>query len=368
MKRALVIDGSIFARRNFTTVLKKAGYEVTTASSARNGLRLADSIDPEIVTLDIGIEDMNGLDCLQALRSDSNRPVVVTAEPGEHTQALAAAVRRHGAAAAIAKPQAWDIVHNARGVDDLISTISRAALQTPTPPAKKPEIKAPPLKQPTPRQRSVTGQVSATPERVPRQYSFRPAGPNFPIYLVGSSTGGPNALQEILTKLTADFPAAIVIAQHMPKRFTQAFAKRLDGLIAMQVHEVAEATEVKPGNCYIAAGGTDCIFSARTGRVNIAPAAPEDGSLWCPSVDRLVSTAMRTLPPKRLRGIQLTGIGNDGAKSMKELHSKGSLVIAESKESSVVFGMPGNLIAMGGASKVLHRQDIGAFLMETVQR
>ena len=366
MKRALVIDGSIFARRNFTTVLKKAGFEVTTASSARNGLKLANSIRPALVTLDIGIADMNGLDCLEQLRTDPERPVVVTAEPGEHTHALSKAVREHGAAAAIQKPSAWDIVHDARGVEDLIATISRATIQ-------KPVRKAIPARN---AQQPVPGAViRATPARSSNvaptttgPNSFTRPGLNFPIYLIGSSTGGPNALQEILPKLSADFPAAIVIAQHMPKRFTEAFAKRMNGLMAMPAREVAEPTEVKPGNCYIGAGGFDCVFSKRGSRIFIAPEPPEDGSLWCPSVDRMVASAMSAVATKRLRGIQLTGIGNDGARSMTQLHKSGALVIAESRESSVVFGMPGNLISMGGASKVLHQKEIGKFMMETVQK
>ena len=152
-------------------------------------------------------------------------------------------------------------------------------------------------------------------------------------------------------------------------RIVDAIAMRImDGLMAMPAREVAEPTEVKPGNCYIGAGGFDCVFSKRGSRIFIAPEPPEEGSLWCPSVDRMVASAMSAVATKRLRGIQLTGIGNDGARSMTQLHKSGALVIAESRESSVVFGMPGNLISMGGASKVLHQKEIGKFMMETVQK
>lgn len=371
MKRALVIDSSIFARKNFTTVLKKAGYEVTTAGNARSGLRMAASIKPELVTLDIGIADMNGLECLEQLTADKEWPVVVTAEPGEHSNELAKAVRVHGAAAAIQKPSAWDIIHDARAVDDLITTISRATMKPRRPGART--VQARPVQQKQPLSSTTTARPAATAQAttakpVSGHPAFRPPGPNFPIYLIGSSTGGPNALQAILPLLTADFPAAIVIAQHMPKRFTFAFAKRMAGLMSFPAHEAAAPTEVKSGNCYIAAGGADCVFSNRNGKVFISPEPPEEGSLWCPSVDRMVDSAIKSVPAKRLRGIQLTGIGNDGARAMNELHKLGSQVIAESKESSVVFGMPGNLISMGGASKVLHHRDIAKAMLATVQR
>ena len=127
MKRALVIDTSIFARRNFTAVLEKAGYAVTTASSGRNGLRLINSIDPALITLDMGITDMGGLSCLNEITTEKWRPVVVTADAGEHTDELSKAVRIHGAAAAIQKPSAWDIVHDDRAVSDLVRTFSQAS-------------------------------------------------------------------------------------------------------------------------------------------------------------------------------------------------------------------------------------------------
>ena len=370
MKRALVIDGSIFARKNFTTVLKKAGYEVTTAGNARSGLKLAASMKPELVTLDIGIADMNGLDCLEQLTSDKERPVVVTAEPGEHSNELSSAVRLHGAAAAIQKPSAWDIIHDTRAVEDLITTFSRATLN----PKRSPVTSkmAPPTSKdakPAAKTAQPVGTAKTAAARpIEKQPAFQPPGINFPIYLIGSSTGGPNALQAILPLLTADFPAAIVIAQHMPKRFTYAFAKRMAGMMAFPAHEASVPTEVKAGNCYIAAGGSDCVFSNRNGKIFIAPEPPKEGSLWCPSVDRMVDSAIKSVPAKRLRGIQLTGIGNDGARAMTELHKLGSQVIAESKESSVVFGMPGNLISMGGAGKVLHHRDIAKAMLATVQR
>lgn len=378
LKRALVIDGSVFARRNFTIVLEGAGYEVTTASNARNGLRMVASMDLELITLDMGLSDMKGLDCLDQINASCDKPVVVTAEPGEHSDAMSKAVRLHGAAAAVQKPSAWDVVHNARGVADLVRTISQAAQVRKRPAraaglAPKPNGPARTAPQkPMQSRASASGPVGGGPNRAPSP--GRPAaprmhaGPNFPIFLVGSSTGGPNALQVILPKLPADFPAAIVIAQHMPKRFTAAFAARMSGMMAFPAHEAASETEIKAGNCYIATGGSDCVISSRGGKVFAGPQPPEEGSLWCPSVDRLVESAMRAVPAKRLRAVQLTGIGNDGARAMTALFKQGSSVIAESKESSVVFGMPGNLISMGGATKVLHQKDIAKAMLAILQK
>ena len=190
---------------------------------------------------------------------------------------------------------------------------------------------------------------------------------NFPIFLIGSSTGGPNALQEILPALPATFPGAIVIAQHMPRDFTNAFAKRMSGSMAIPATEASGKTLIEAGNCYIAAGSMDCVFSSERGQVYVAPQPKLEGALWCPSVDRMVESAMAAVSVKRLYAVQLTGIGNDGAAAMTKLHSQGATVIAESEESSIVFGMPARLIQMGGASKVLHNKDIAREIIALVQ-
>lgn len=342
---------------------------------------MASTLDVELITLDMGVSDMNGLECLDQLNAACEKPVVVTAEPGEHSNEMSKAVRVHGAAAAIQKPSAWDIVHDARAVADLIRTVSQAAQvkrrARPGAPAGQPAPRgARPAASPAgdaPKPVQARGalrqpQAAAGPAKAAARPAMVRAGPNFPIYLVGSSTGGPNALQAILPKLPADFPAAIVIAQHMPKRFTGPFAARMAGLMSFPAIEVAKETEIKAGNCYIATGGSDCVLSSRGGKVFVGPQQPEEGSLWCPSVDRMVDTAMRAVPVKRLRAVQLTGIGNDGARAMTELYKQGASVIAESKESSVVFGMPGNLIAMGGATKVAHHKDIAKVMMAVMQK
>lgn len=358
MKRALVIDASVFARRNFTSVLEKAGFDVMTTGSGKNGLRMASSLDPDLITLDMGIPDMGGLACLDELTGKKWRPVVVTAEQGEFSDLLSKAVRVHGAAAAVQKPSAWDVVHDARAVSDLVRTVTRAS-----------SIKSRPRPLAAPQRPAFSGQRPSQadtqrPDAARRAAGDRPVGSAFPIFLIGSSTGGPNTLHYIMTRLPAGFAGTIVIAQHMPKRFTTAFAERMNKAMKIPVQEVEEATEIRAGHCYVAAGGQDCVFTNERGRIVIAPEPPTSEAPWCPSVDRMVETAMKAVPVKRLRAVQLTGIGNDGARAMTELHARGAQTIAESKDSSVVFGMPGNLIAMGGASMVLHHHEIANGMME----
>jgi two-component system chemotaxis response regulator CheB len=167
--------------------------------------------------------------------------------------------------------------------------------------------------------------------------------------LVGTSTGGPPALEALLTPLPANFPWPIVVAQHMPATFTGPLARRLDGLCALTVSEVVAPTLLKPGNVYIGRGDADVIIARRAAGL-VAMSAPSHKDYpWHPSTDRLVRSAMDLVPPGQLIGVLMTGMGYDGAAAMTDLHALGGKAIAEAEESAVVWGMPGELVKLGGA-------------------
>jgi two-component system chemotaxis response regulator CheB len=183
------------------------------------------------------------------------------------------------------------------------------------------------------------------------------------IVLVGTSTGGPPALDALLSPLPADFPWPILIAQHMPAAFTGPLARRLDRLCALHVVEVTGPTPILPGTAYVARGDADMILSRRS-EGPIVTAAPADPALrWHPSVERLVATAMAQIDPARLVGVLMTGMGNDGAAGMTRLRALGGRTIAEAEETAVVWGMPGELVRAGGAELVAPLSDIAHHLM-----
>jgi two-component system chemotaxis response regulator CheB len=173
------------------------------------------------------------------------------------------------------------------------------------------------------------------------------------LVLIGVSTGGPRTLEDILPKLPAHFPWPVLVAQHMPANFTDTFARRLDGLCALKVVEVASGMPLVPGCVYIGRGGTDLTVTDRSGVLHAAPRPETPGVLWHPSVEVMVETAMQHLPAHKLVGVMLTGMGNDGAAAMAKLHAAGGKTIAESAETAVVFGMPQELIERRGASVIL---------------
>jgi two-component system chemotaxis response regulator CheB len=173
------------------------------------------------------------------------------------------------------------------------------------------------------------------------------------LVLVGTSTGGPPALEALLLPLPATFPWPILVAQHMPASFTGSLARRLDGLCAMTVVEVLRPMILQPGHAYIGRGDADLIVSRRPAGL-VAMAAPAQPSYpWHPSVDRLVRSAMQHLPPAQLIGVLMTGMGHDGAEAMALLHAQGGRTIAEAEDTAIVWGMPGELAKAGGADWIL---------------
>jgi two-component system chemotaxis response regulator CheB len=183
------------------------------------------------------------------------------------------------------------------------------------------------------------------------------------LVLVGVSTGGPGTLEEILPRLPADFPWAVLIAQHMPGGFTGVFARRLNDMCAVNVVEVAQQMPIEPGTVYVAKGDADLLVLRRGTAYIAAPVPASADHLWHPSVTRLVTSATDAMSAERLVGVQLTGMGDDGAEAMAELHRRGGRTIAQDAASCVVFGMPNELIKRGGASVVTRSDRIAGQLV-----
>jgi two-component system chemotaxis response regulator CheB len=183
-------------------------------------------------------------------------------------------------------------------------------------------------------------------------------GPADGVVLVGASTGGPPALDVLLSDLPAEFPWPVVVAQHMPAAFTASLARRLDKLCALSVIEVTRPQSLVPGFVYIGRGDADIVVATRPGGSVVMSAPSSAAHRWHPSVDRLVTSALEHLGAPRLIGVMMTGMGNDGASAMTRLRTEGGRTIAESEDSAVVWGMPGELVKAGGADAILSLTDI----------
>jgi two-component system chemotaxis response regulator CheB len=352
--RLLVVDDSALMRKLLGQIFAtEPEFEVKFARNGLEALALLDDFGPDVITLDIHMPQMDGLACLDRIMVERPCPVVMvsslTAEGAETTlEAL-----RLGAVDFVAKPAGAISLH----MEELTATLM-AKVRT----AAGAKIKFSTRLKERVRHRITGGTAlrSRTDDRGAQRAAVRASGEG--LVLVGTSTGGPPALEALLTPLPADFPWPIVVAQHMPATFTGALARRLDGLSALSVFEVARPVELQPGCVYIGKGDADIVVARRPGGLVAMPARSDPNYPWHPSTERLVMSAMEHVAPAQIIGVLMTGMGSDGAAAMASLHAQGGRTIAESEETAVVWGMPGELVAADGADWVLPLPQIAGWL------
>lgn len=345
--KVLVVDDSALMRKHLRQILELDGdVEVATARDGEDALHRIPEVEPDVVTLDINMPVMDGLTCLSRIMTDFPRPVLMVSSLTEKGALATFEALELGAVDYVNKP-GGTVSMNLRDVGEEIRNKVRVA-------ARARITRARGLRDRIRAQRAQTEQAITRPR--PRRLGETPG-----LVLVGVSTGGPSTLEAMLCGLPAGFGWPVLVAQHMPGRFTAAFAKRLDSHCALTVREVDGPTPISVGTILIARGDADVVVARRLGRL-VALNVSEDASTWHPSVDRMVRSAMEHIDPAQLVGVQLTGMGHDGADAMTELHRSGGRTIAESEDSAIVFGMPKELIERGGASEVLGAEQIAGRL------
>lgn len=354
--KVLVVDDSALMRRLLVQILQADGYEVVTARHGEEAVELLLSEQPDAVTLDINMPRMDGLTALSLMMAARPTPTIMVSSLTEKGALATLEAMALGAVDYVLKPGgtiSLSIDEVAKSLLHKLQVAVRSRPKSVASPARLPAANETGIKQvPKPR--------ITTPSSAPSV--------SMPVILIGVSTGGPRTLEDILPHLPADFPAAVLVAQHMPANFTAAFAQRLGRMCALPVREVNAVMPLQAGHIYIGQGGTDMVLSKRLGRMVVAPAPESAEHPWHPSVDRMVETAMQVLPANQLIGVQLTGMGYDGAQSMTALKQQGGRTIAEAESSAVVFGMPCELIQRGGASVVLPAHSVAQQLRNWVTR
>ncbi|HEY4410232.1 MAG TPA: chemotaxis response regulator protein-glutamate methylesterase [Acidimicrobiia bacterium] len=347
--RVLVVDDSVVVRRLVTRILEEeADIEVVgAAANGRIALAKLAQLEVDVVTLDIEMPEMAGLATLAGLRARWPwLPVIMfstlTARGAEATlEALAL-----GASDYVTKPTG---LHNpaealAAVKAELLPRIralhgrNRAAAPSPTPAATSP------------------GPAAAPAVRTP---VVRPANARIDVVAIGVSTGGPNALAELLPALPSTFPVPIVIVQHMPPVFTRMLANRLDGRCAVSVIEAEGGELLLPGRIHIAAGGQHlALVRQGTSVITVANDDPPENSCR-PAVDVLFRSVAGLYGTGAL-AVVLTGMGQDGLRGAEAIRLAGGQVLAQDEASSVVWGMPGFVARAGLADAVLPLDDLAA--------
>jgi two-component system chemotaxis response regulator CheB len=302
--------------------------------------------------------DMDGLTCLGRIMIEAPRPVVmISALTAEGAEATLEAIEL-GAVDFVAKPIGTVSIEIDRLRPLLVAKVRGAAsARIPSTLRLRERI----------RHQFERASLRERPERPPRLFTGVGNNAATPgLVLIGTSTGGPAALDTVLPELPHCFPWPILVAQHMPASFTGPFARRLDRECNLRVVEVDRPMPLRAGTVYIGRGDADLVVASRSTGVNAVCMPAQRDYPWHPSVQRMVTSALEQFEATQLIGVLMTGMGNDGAEAMTRLRAKGGCTIAEAESTAVVWGMPGELVKKGGAEFVHSLDNIAAAIIEAV--
>jgi two-component system, chemotaxis family, protein-glutamate methylesterase/glutaminase len=333
--RVLVIDDSAFSRQAITRMLAESPL-VQVVGAARDGeeaLRKTFELQPDLITVDLEMPKMDGFTFLRIVMSKRPTPVIViSGHTGEDDVFKALEL---GAVDFIAKPTPHATPMLASIAQELIRKVHAVS-----------ELRIDKVRE----------RIRAVPSIVARHE----AGSMPRVVVIGSSTGGPAALMQIFGAFPSAPRCAFLVAQHMPKGFTQGFAERLDRLTALAAREARGGEEPEPGTILLAPGGRHLEIESVGGRP-VTRLANVGADRYTPSVDRLFETAAKAFGSE-LVGVILTGMGDDGRLGAQAIRASGGRVIAESEETAVIFGMPQQAIRAGAVDWVLPLDEIARAL------
>ncbi len=346
--RVLIVDDSALVRQTLSDILG-SDPEIEVVGTAQDPYIAAQrlrSVVPDVITLDIEMPRMDGLTFLKKLMGQHPIPVVICSSLAAEGAETTLRAFEYGAVEVIQKPRLGtrQFLEESRiRICDAVKAAARARVKRYTPglevaPKLTADAVLPPVR---------TRAMAETTEKV---------------VVIGASTGGTEALREVLQALPADAPG-IVVVQHMPEHFTAAFARRLDGLCRVHVKEAADGDPVLRGQVLIAPGNRHTLLKRSGARYHVEV---KDGPLVCrhrPSVDVLFRSAARYAGPNAVAVI-MTGMGDDGAKGMAELKQVGAATIGQDEATCVVFGMPKEAIELGAVDRVV---PLGRIAQEILQ-
>lgn len=345
--RVLVIDDSAFSRRTIIKLLEEVpGVEVVGyAVNGEEGLRKAMDIRPDLITMDLEMPGMDGFTLLRIIMTACPVPVVVVSSHSEDERVFKAL--ELGAVDFVAKPRralSEQLLEIRDELQQKVSSVLNLNLQG--------------LK-------SRSKQVVQAENLPVRRIAKLPRGGSqkYEVVAIGSSTGGPPALQKILSQMPGELPFAVLISQHMPAGFTRTFAERLNRMFPFEVREAADGDFVCPNQVLVAPGGINMVTVQVRDQVVVRLKAPAREEKYIPSVNAMLNSVARVYG-KRSLAVILTGMGNDGSVGVRKIKEAGGGVLAEAEESSVVFGMPREAIATGVVDKVVHLDQMAAKIIE----
>ena len=378
----LVVDDSGFFRKRLTEILNASGQirVVGAATNGREGVEMAEKLRPDVITMDYEMPVMNGIAAVKEIMARCPTPVLMFSSLTYEGARVTLDALEAGAVDFLPK-NFEDIARDGSDLQRILrERILYVARSSPragrTGPAAvraqaQPSIPAtaPPRQDPPSvarRPAAASPAPISRPEPPPRASRHRTGPRRYSVVAIGTSTGGPIALQKVLGALPANFPAPLVLVQHMPGSFTPAFADRLNKICRIQVRQAEDGDLLRPGLALLAPGGKQMMIENRggQGRVRILPG--DDRLNYKPSVDVTFGSLARSFPGKTL-GVILTGMGADGREGCRMMKQSGSVVWSQDEQSSVIYGMPMAVARARLSDEILALDEVGPRLIEGVQ-
>jgi len=354
--RVLIVEDSAFMRKVLETIfnaddlLQVVGH----AKDGREAVSLAESLKPDVITMDINMPHVDGLQATAEIMTTNPRPIVIVSSESREGAASTLRALELGAIEFVAKPSSAidldmqsvkeELLRKVRMACKVrvVRTASRLASKLQEPVGAKPRPQAPVSSRP-----AVTSGLDQ----------------RFPVVVLAASTGGPATVMRIAPGFTSDFPAAVILVQHMPAAFTTQYAAQLAEFTEIRVKEAEANESLQPGTFYICPGGQHLRVTP-TGRIQLDGTSGRiDGYL--PNIDVTMQSVAAFAGALSIAGV-LTGMGNDGTAGAKAIKAAGGLVLAQDEATSVIFGMPAEAIKAGVVDQVLSLDDIYAAIEKRV--
>ena len=362
--KALVVDDSAFMRRAITTMLNSASdiEVIKTGRNGREAVQLAKDLSPDIITLDIEMPEMDGLTALRRIMRQSPTNVIMISSLTTEGSVASLQALRMGAADVLAKDHSTFSINIHSIKNRLIELIRALAKNNSHKHRKSSHLTTHNQKSSSINSNLRAVDFSKLPLRIPNYQAKQ-----FDVICIGSSTGGPPALETILTQLPQNFDTPIVVAQHMPRLFTESMATRLNDICNIPVKHIKNNMSLKRNTIYIAPGAQHThIRKAKLANWYFEVNNNPQTAVYKPSVNALLSSASESIG-KRTLGIVLTGIGEDGKQGALDLHKQGAPIIAQHPESCVVYGMPKAVTNANIIDASLSPENIGKCLNKMIE-
>jgi two-component system, chemotaxis family, protein-glutamate methylesterase/glutaminase len=354
--RVLIVDDSSFMRKVLETIfnaddqLQVAGH----AKDGREAVALAESLKPDVITMDINMPHMDGLQATAQIMTTNPKPIVIVSSESKEGAASTLKALELGAIEFVAKPSSGIDLDMQSVKDDLLRKVRMAAKVRVVRTASRLALSV---------QGTNGGPAPAKPAPAVRAAPVVPADQRFPVVVLGASTGGPATVMRLAPGFTRDFPAAVFLVQHMPASFTTQYAAQLAEFTSIRVKEAENNESLQAGTLYICPGAQHLRVTP-SGRIQLdATSGRINGYL--PNIDVTMETVAAYAGAMSI-GVVLTGMGNDGALGAKAIKSAGGLVLAQDEATSVIFGMPAEAIKVAGVDQILAIDDIYAAIEKRV--